>query len=632
MHKISAQAEFTTWGNMTGIRVDGQLMEFETSACVVSKDRSYVNKTEREKQPIFFSREKDKKIFEYLIDSVKAIHKLQAVGTGLATMEIDHTPLSSKNVGSLYFRIDLPKQYYNNANVSLAKDLKNSPLVIDVKNFTERFVPSITHIQVHSKERQLIVTLKDATDVIVRNESGAVQIYVKILESTGAKNVSGENTITFNATGTIAKNDVNLVVDASKQGSQFDGLGGNFRLQNEKTDPPVIDYCLNNLRVTWGRVEMPWRFWQAEEASDPIALAKSGKLHPRVQAAMEMAQRLYQSGSPIILSNWSAPDWAIEGTYTPRPVNGVWGNALNQNKADKIYASVAAYLLYLKDVYHVEVEAFSFNESDLGINVRQTPEEHRKLIKELGTYLASKGLKTKLLLGDTADVTGYDFTNSAVADTSTYGYICAVSFHSWRGYSNENLARWAAIAKQINKPLLVGEGSIDAGAWRYPAIFEEPTYALDEINLYVNILSVCQPLSILQWQLTADYSPLSGGGVFGNTETPLHPTQRFWNLKQLASTQPKIFALPITSNSKDVTCAALGDATKNEYTLHIVNNGAARNVTVSGLPVTIKSFHLYTTNTNQHNEEGKLVTVKNGKATFQIGAASFISLLSSKQQ
>jgi hypothetical protein len=64
MHKISAQAEFTTWGNMTGIRVDGQLMEFETSACVVSKDRSYVNKTEREKQPIFFSREKEKNIFE----------------------------------------------------------------------------------------------------------------------------------------------------------------------------------------------------------------------------------------------------------------------------------------------------------------------------------------------------------------------------------------------------------------------------------------------------------------------------------------------------------------------------------------------------------------------------------------
>lgn len=42
-------------------------------------------------------------------------------------------------------------------------------------------------------------------------------------------------------------------------------------------------------------------------------------------------------------------------------------------------------------------------------------------------------------------------------------------------------------------------------------------------------------MSILQWQLTANYSVLAGGGIFGN-EGPLQPTQRYWNLKQLGST------------------------------------------------------------------------------------------------
>ncbi|RYE53741.1 MAG: hypothetical protein EOP48_13750, partial [Sphingobacteriales bacterium] len=66
----------------------------------------------------------------------------------------------------------------------------------------------------------------------------------------------------------------------------------------------------------------------------------------------------------------------------------------------EIYKSITDYILYLKAHYGVEVSMFSFNESDLGINIRQTGEEHAQLIKGLGAYFASKGLKTKLLLGD----------------------------------------------------------------------------------------------------------------------------------------------------------------------------------------------------------------------------------------
>jgi hypothetical protein len=45
------------------------------------------------------------------------------------------------------------------------------------------------------------------------------------------------------------------------------------------------------------------------------------------------------------------------------------------------------------------VKLFSFNESDLGINVRQTGEEHAKLIKELGAYFATRGFANKNVIG-----------------------------------------------------------------------------------------------------------------------------------------------------------------------------------------------------------------------------------------
>ena len=112
----------------------------------------------------------------------------------------------------------------------------------------------------------------------------------------------------------------------------------------------------------------------------------------------------------------------------------------------------------------------------------------------------------------------------------------AVSFPSWRGCSDQILAGWRDAARTLN--VLVGEWSTDAAPWRYPRIFSEQSFALHEISPHTRILAISQPKSILQWQLTADYSLLAGGGICGDNG-PLRPTQRFWNLKQLASTPPR---------------------------------------------------------------------------------------------
>ena len=44
------QAECTAWGNLTGIRIDGQLMEFETSLRVVAPDWSGFIQTAKERR------------------------------------------------------------------------------------------------------------------------------------------------------------------------------------------------------------------------------------------------------------------------------------------------------------------------------------------------------------------------------------------------------------------------------------------------------------------------------------------------------------------------------------------------------------------------------------------------------
>ena len=632
---VFSQSEVTAWGNMKGIRVEGQLMEFGTSLRLVGEDWSEVRKTAKEQQLPAYRREGKKQIVTTRFDSLYIRETIEDKEPGVATAEVQFTAKADTTIAGAYFTIELPAKYYSGATLKL-KGQPDISLEDRNLNLQQEYLNTITSsISFVSPERSLEVQMEDPTKVIIRKDPASgenqIQVYFEVLGGRIEEGQTARKTFTIKATGTIDKEPLTLHMNTSRTGRPFAGLGGNFRLQNPDTDPQVINYSLENLRVAWGRVEMPWRFWHPDENMDPSKATKGGDLHPKVHAAMEMAQTLSKKGIPVILSNWSAPDWAIVGPYTPRPVNGIWGNPLNEEKMEEIYKSITAYILYMKKNYGVETEMFSFNESDLGINVRQTEEEHARLIKGLGAYFKKAGLKTKLLLGDNSDANTYAFIYPAMEDKETHPYIGAVSFHSWRGWADTTLQKWDAAAKKLNVPLIVGEGSIDAAAWRYPAIFEEPIYAMEEINLYTRILAICEPLTILQWQLTADYSPMAGGGIFGNNE-PLRPLRRFWNLKQLASTPEGLYAMPVQVSKKNVTAAGLGDNKKGVYAVHLVNNEPSRQATLRGLPAKVKQLRMYVTDDTREMQELDPVKVSGGKAVFNIDAVSYVTLISGKQR
>jgi hypothetical protein len=144
----------------------------------------------------------------------------------------------------------------------------------------------------------------------------------------------------------------------------------------------------------------------------------------------------------------------------------------------------------------------------------------------------------------------------------------------------------------------------------------------------VRLLARSEPKSILQWQLTSDYSLLAGGGLFGDS-TALRPTQRFWNLKQLASTPSGLSHLPITCGGT-VTCAALGKEERGIYALHVVNTGAAKPAVVTGLPRRVTSLRVWTTNAGKTMEEGARVAVRDGSARFTLPSASYVTLMSER--
>ncbi len=618
------QAEVEPWGNITGIRKSGQLFDFESSIRV--QKGNYFNSTGKERQRPHFKRNGDEQIINTNIDSlyIKEVVRDESNGKASVTITLNaHADVSFDNV---FFALQLPDKEYSDGSTKLAGAEPS------MKHYTpsgQNYDGTAKGAQFKSGTGNLEIKFDEPATIRIRKDisrTNDLQLYISLKQNGFSKGDSLQKTFTIDVSGKIDTKTVNLAIDPSKQGRPFDGLGGNFRLQNAKFDPEVIDYCLQNLRVAFGRVEMPWRFWQPNMNIDPTATADSGKLPVPVKKAMEMAKRVDSLGAPFILSAWFPPNWAVVGKVNFRPVNGVWGNPLNRDNMTAIYKSIADYILYLKKNYGCEPKYFSFNESDLGINIRISPQEHDDFIKGCGAYFAAHGVGTKMLLGDNSDATTYRFIDIAMNDPEARPYIGAVSFHSWRGWDTDILQHWADAATRLNVPLLVAEGSIDAAAWNYPDIFQEQTYALKEINLYTRLLAICQPQSILQWQLTSDYSPLIGGGIFGNNE-PLHPGQRFWNLKQLSITPKGLYATPITGDGSNLTSAASGDNGKNIYAVQLVNNGAKRKIVLTGLPAGVKQLQIFTTSKELSMKEGSPVKVKNGKAKFKIEATSYTSLI-----
>ena len=631
LEKSYGQTEMQAWGNITGIRIQGELMGFEASLRLVGDQWSSVVATGKEQQSPRFSRDSGMIGVSTSLGNIQFNEKVRDLGPGIAQVTIRMKVAKDTTVSGIFFCVSFPSKDYGTGTVSFdqSKPVMIATLAPDAAG--ELLHSPSTGLRVQSGLRQFNIKWQKQGTVFMRQSSGAegkvLEIYIPVAAGNLSADLNLEKTFIIGVSGPIDRKDIHIHFDASKPGRAFAGLGGNFRIQNLKTDPQVIDYCLKNLRVAMGRVEMPWRFWQPEQNSDPLAAARSGHLDPHVLRAMEMADKLQQQHIPIILTDWSAPDWAIIGKPVFQHQTGQpWGNPLNPESLLAVYKSIADYIAYLQEKYDVQIRYFSFNESDLGIYIRQTGEQHADLIKGLGKYFQSRGIQTKLLLGDNSDATTYGFIDQAMRDSSTYPYIGAVSFHSWRGWDTETLAHWASASRQMNLPLIVGEGSIDAAAWAYPAIFEEQTYAMEEINLYIRIMNICQPLSILQWQLTSDYSPLSGGGIFGK-EGPLEPTQRFWNLKQLSSTPEGLNYLPIFCDRTTVTCVGLGNSRSGKYVFHLVNNGAERRVLLSGIPGSVRSFRIITTGKSFSMQEGTSLHVSKGEAQFILPAGCFVTLM-----
>jgi Glycosyl hydrolase family 30 TIM-barrel domain len=643
---VFGQVECAAPGNLRGIRIDGELMAFSTSIRAVAPTAAEAEPGDRGRGGQF-SREGDTLTMAgNLTDgtrrrvgpgggrgrgdppaagaSYRASFKDVAPGTVDAGIQI--TSNTNVTMQGVFFAVVLPgADYAGGAAQLIAPDsVAGRPVSLASADSVETNVYLRTPakgVRVISKRRQIELLFPTPVELVVQDAGTNGNRNIEISFPLSLGNLTNGQMVrtafTIKATGKVDKSPAKLAIDWSRPGRRFDGMGGNFRIQSP-ADAVQIQYNLDHLRVAWGRVAMPLDRWQPDEDAAPIGIATTNALNDNVRESMEMAQRLARKNIPMIISLWAAPNWALATNSGMRR-----GSArINPEKWDQVCQSIGSYLEYLKKNYGAEPGLFSFNESDMGVNVLQSPQEHADAIKRLGAFFASHGLKTRMLLGDTGNPTGDKFIDVALADTEATKYIGAVSFHSWNSGTVGQYTHFSEAARRLNVPLIVAEGGLDPAAWHYRNLFLEPWYCLDEIAQYVEICRVAQPLSILHWQFTADYSILTGG-IDGQ---PFQPAQRFWNIKQLGMTAEDSTAVPATCDNPKVVSCAFAD--HGACVVHLVNNGAARKAAVSGLPAGVKEMRVFVTDSRRGLLETGRVPVVHGKVKLPLDAMSFTSLTS----
>jgi O-glycosyl hydrolase len=417
---------------------------------------------------------------------------------------------------------------------------------------------------------------------------------------------AADQTISFGARFSLEaqppQRSVRLTINPAQPRQPFIGFGANYCWVNTS---PVIDYTLEHLRSTWLRFEFKFIAWVAERQNPG----------PLLRRDFELMRQIQQAGHPWIISLWRIP----EDFYVPRADGASamgHGRRIAPERWDDFLRELGDYLLYLKKNYGAEPDMFSFNEPDLGVDIAFSPEEHRDAIKRIGAHFAKLGLKTKQMLGETANPRNqHRYVLATAQDPEAMQYVAGVSFHSWGGATPEQYAAWGDVAEWMQRPLFVGEAGMDPGAYRNRA-YDSYGYGLREMKDHFDFIRHARVQSSLYWQYTNDYSLVRVA-----EDGSIHPTGRFHLMRHLSNLTPTDSRV-VTSGSDQADIHVIAFTASSRFVVHVLNTGPAAQAMVQGLPAAAWK-RITTVDGNPFREE----TWAGGAAPLEIPARGMVTLV-----
>jgi hypothetical protein len=247
------------------------------------------------------------------------------------------------------------------------------------------------------------------------------------------------------------------------------------------------------------------------------------------------------------------------------------------------------------------------------------------MIKRLGAHLKKLGLKTRMLLGDTASARGtHTYCLPAANDIEAMRYVGAVAFHSWGGASPEDYRAWSDLADRLKLPLLDTELGVDAGAYRdrsYDSFF----YATREVQMYQDVVLYAGVRGTQQWEFTNDYSIVHETKDAAG-KSAIEPTARFHFVKHFCNLTPRGSDVLATASDQPAVPLTAFRGKDGVLTLHVANLGAGRKATIRGIPPDVRSLRAIRTSQTEGFKELAAFQPHNGTLELELAPQSLLTL------
>lgn len=288
---------------------------------------------------------------------------------------------------------------------------------------------------------------------------------------------------------------------------KIQSVGANYcqtRLTNSAWDA-IGEQTLKEFKPEYVRIALPLQFRREEYAN-----YKGSKITEQalVISLLESMKRMkYEFGvKSFTVSVWNVPN---ELVLDPEKRNQ---RVIKPESYDEILDMLVAFFLKAKNDYGVEVDYFSFNESDGGWQIQFSPQATILFIKKAMVRFEAVGIKTKFLLADTAQTKGtVEFATMIMADSTIWKQLGPLCFHSWwsENIPDSEFERVAAFAKAQNKQIWCSELGFDAAAHKVKGLFQSYDYGLRFAKISHRMMKYAEVEVSMYWTWQNDYSIMS---------------------------------------------------------------------------------------------------------------------------
>jgi hypothetical protein len=305
----------------------------------------------------------------------------------------------------------------------------------------------------------------------------------------------------------VAQEKVSVKIFPDIKRQKIQSIGGDYcqALYTNSAWDNIGGETLKQFRPGFVRVGLPLLF-----RNENYTNTKGDQIlkQPRVISLLETIKRMKNEFGvkTFIVSVWDLPnELIVDPTKQSQRV-------VKPESYDEVLDMLVAFLLKAKNEYGVDVDYFSFNESDGGWQLQFSPQATIAFIKKAMIRFGAAGLKTKFLLADTAQTKGtVEFATMIMADSTIWKQLGPLCFHSWwsENIPDSEFERVAAFAKAQNKPVWCDELGFDAEAHKIKGMFQSWDYGLRFAKISHRMLKYAEVEVSMYWTWENNYTIMS---------------------------------------------------------------------------------------------------------------------------